>query len=1121
MNRWDAESWERYTDRAIRLATTWLASALETTTKTEKKCAQQVQAVVDDQALKFFTVTLCDRLFRATSSGQAAHYYRGILEEQGVPRALPFADQMLLRLGGWASYVGPQWVVPAMMQRLKQDAATVVWLDEKAVRQSQALTSKELGFQHQYNRLGEAVLGEAEATRRLSQVLQLLAEPEVTMVSVKISNLYSQVSALAFESTVTEVQNRLRHIYRAALQASPAKFVNLDMEEYRDVDLTVEVFKRTLAEPEFKNLTAGIVLQAYLPDAFAVQQDLTAWALQRVAQGGTPIRVRLVKGANLAMERVEAELHDWPLAPYRSKAEVDANYKRMLAWGACPEHLQAVRLGVASHNLLDLAFAEVLRQEWQLGPGISFEMLAGMAPAQARQVQQTTQAVALYTPLVTEGDFGVAIAYLLRRLEENTAPGNFLRELFSLTPTSPAWQRQVECFKQACRTAQVESVTTYRTQNRLIEPQAWSLSAPFTPASDTDWTRVANRQWIKQELQKKLPEEAVPSSVSEVELALGKAEAAVDQLGDEALRASLCRAPLLLEKRRGALIALMVREGKKTVAEADVEVSEAIDFANYYARAFDDKPQWQGASRRPLGVVVVASPWNFPLAIPFGGVVAALRTGNAVILKPAPEVRRCGQAICQVLWDVGIPRELLQWLPAPDDDVGKKLITDERVKAVILTGSSATAEMFLTWRPDLKLLAETSGKNAIVVTPSADREQAVKDIVKSAFGHAGQKCSACSLLVLVGEVGCDQHFLAQLKDAAASLKVGKPESLDTFIPPLMQAPAGDLLRGLIQLDEGESWLLAPQCLDATQHLWSPGIRTGVTSKSWFAQAECFGPILGVVTVRTLADALKWVNASRFGLTGGLQSLDEREIGIYLDEVEVGNVYVNRPITGAIVHRQPFGGHKLSVYGPGAKAGGPWALAALCHWENEPNPDWKPESLRQAVEKFETPQEQANLLCEANVYRRLPRPEQCVFVRFAADAKLEECHRLLDCVVAMTHVWVVSIDPSLDPYLIERVAQDAAFCEVQTEDDFASSRIWLWSRIRHVGTVSNRVRAAAQFASATIFEGPVTSCIGLEMHSFYLEQSISFAWHRYGQPWPQPQARATRELWAKAGLIRTL
>ena len=1113
----DSEKVASQAQRAVELATLWLAQANRNLNHQEKQRAEEIHRLVSDAVLKNFTVTLCDRLFRATSAEQAATYFRAIIKQQGIPRAMPWTDRVLLRTASWCSHLAPQLVVSQMMQRLRREAAEVIWPAQVEAWLPRLKSSQAQGFQHTYNRLGEAVLGEAEATKRLQQVLELLSEPEVTRVSVKISNLYSQVSVLAFEASVRAIQERLRLLYRAAQQSLPAKLVNLDMEEYRDLELTVEAFMRTLNEPEFKNLTAGIVLQAYLPEAFLVQQRLTAWALDRVAHGGAPIRVRLVKGANLAMEQVEAELHDWVSAPYATKAEVDANYKRMLAWGAEPSRLAAVRIGVASHNLLDLAWAEILRQEYQLGDGLSFEMLEGMAPAQARAVQAQVSTTALYTPLVATEEFGVAIAYLLRRLEENTAPGNFLRELFFLSPEAPAWQQQIVLFKKALWEAAHLPCTPRRWQDRRQSPAGLHLSAPFKSASDTDWTSVANREWIKVALTKQLPAPLMPATVEAVEGALTTAVNAVGMVGDETMRATLCRAALVLEQRRDQLIAWMVQEGKKIVAEADVEVSEAIDFANYYARAFDDKNLWQGARRSPLGVVVVASPWNFPMAIPFGGIVGALRTGNAVIFKPAPEVRRCGQLLCQILWEVGIPRELLHFVPAPDNEVGQKLITDERVNAVILTGSSETAKMFLQWRPDLKLLAETSGKNAMIITPSADRDQAIKDIVKSAFGHAGQKCSACSLLVLVGELGQDHHFLAQLKDAAASLPVGLATDLQTFIPPLMQAPGPILQRGLTQLDEGETWLLEPRCVDESISLWTPGIRLGVTAQSWFTKAECFGPVLGVVTVPTLKAALEFVNASHFGLTGGLHSLDEDEIGAYLAEVEVGNVYVNRPITGAIVHRQPFGGRKLSAFGAGAKAGGPWALAALARWENEFNPAWNADHLSTARQLMETPAEQVGLKCEANIYRRTTTIK--TLVRFGADADLASCHRILDLVVAMGHVWEISVDPSLDPYLIERVAKCASFCEVENAEVFAEKMAFVFPRIRYVGTPSPLERQALSFAHAALFEAPVTSCPALELHAFYWEQSISFAWHRYGQAWPMPQAEKTRKLWQEAGLLR--
>src|SRR5499433_1476502 len=352
----------------------------------------------------------------------------------------------------------------------------------------------------------------------------------------------------------------------------------------------------------------------------------------------------------------------------------------------------------------------------------------------------------------------------------------------------------------------------------------------------------------------------------------------------------------------------MIVDDAKTAPEADPEVSEAIDFARYYPQALQETlVELEGARMDPLGVVVVTPPWNFPLSIPASGVLAALTAGNAVLLKPAPEAVLVGWQLAQALWDGGVPMDALQFVPCPDDDVGQSLVTDPRVDAVILTGSAETARRFLAWRPELRLFAETSGKNAMIVTALADRDQAIRDLVRSAFGHNGQKCSAASLAICEAEVYDDPVFRRQLRDAAASLDVGTAWDAASRVTPLTQPPGEALTRALTRLDEGEEWLLEPRPLPGPAPLWSPGIKLGVRRGSFFHRTECFGPVLGLMRAGDLDEAIDLANDTPFGLTSGIQSLDDREVGHWLDRVEAGNLYVNRHTTGAIVSRQPFGG----------------------------------------------------------------------------------------------------------------------------------------------------------------------------------------------------------------------
>ncbi|WNB86281.1 aldehyde dehydrogenase family protein [Cellulomonas sp. ATA003] len=471
--------------------------------------------------------------------------------------------------------------------------------------------------------------------------------------------------------------------------------------------------------------------------------------------------------------------------------------------------------------------------------------------------------------------------------------------------------------------------------------------------------------------------------------------------------AMLRRAAVRLEDARGDLVATMVAEAGKTVGEADPEVSEAVDFARYYAERAADLADGRvpGARFHPEGLTVVTPPWNFPVAIPVGSVLAALGAGSPVLAKPAPPTPRClavaAAAIHRAMDDVGVPRDVLQVLQAPEDDVGRRLVTHPAVARVLLTGSIETARLFSGWRPDLEVLAETSGKNALVVTPSADLDLAVADAVRSAFGHAGQKCSAASLLVLVGSVGRSPRFARQLVDAVRSLRTGWPTDLATTVGPLTEPASGKLLRALTALEPGERWVVRPRRLDDDGRLWTPGVKDGVAPGSWFHHTEVFGPVLGIMRADSLDEALDLQNAVAFGLTGGLHSLDEAEIERWLARVQVGNAYVNRHITGAVVQRQPFGGWKASVVGPGAKAGGPHYVAGLGRWSDGPDvpaddDGWlawaDADDARWWAERGAVEHDPSGLTVESNVLRY--RPVDALTVRVGSGAREREVTRVL-------------------------------------------------------------------------------------------------------------------------------
>src|SRR5439155_42740 len=502
----------------------------------------------------------------------------------------------------------PSVIVPPIVARLRHETESLILPGEEEELQRYLAQRRRAGVRLNLNLLGEAILGEGEAARRLEAYLALMAREDVEYISVKVSSVFSQINLVAFRHTVERVKARLRVLYQHALRHHyrhpdghlTPKFINLDMEEHRDLDLTVTAFREVLDEEEFVTLRAGVVLQAYLPESHRVQRALTAWAIERRRRGGAPIKLRIVKGANLAMERIEAAVHGWPQAPYTTKAEVDANFKRMIEYGCLPERAQAVHLGIASHNLFDVAHGLLLRAESE---DESLSPIGGEGRTSSRDAVLSDE----------------VSAELVRGQTSRQEQGEPAQEAFATEP-------------------------------------------------DTDWSVPANREWIDAVVSswRARPPETVPLQIA------------------------------------GDLI-----KGASEVEARDRSLPERIA----YRHALADRAQID----RALDAARAAHPaW-----------AARPPAERRALLKPAPEAVLVGWHLARALWDVGIPREVLQFVPCPDDDVGRALITDPRVDAVILTGSAETARRFLAWRPDLRLFAETSGKNAIIITALADRDQAI------------------------------------------------------------------------------------------------------------------------------------------------------------------------------------------------------------------------------------------------------------------------------------------------------------------------------------------------------------------------------------------------------------
>ena len=656
--------------QAVATAEKWQNRANELLTAEEKGIQEQMLRLLTHPMDKVVLTKLIDQSFRSRDNRRVADQVNTILKSHGVPDFFSKVEKLLVQMFlGLGRHV-PSLSVPKMIEKMRQDSSRAIIAGEAEVLHAHLRKRRDEGVRMNINHLGEAVLGEHEAAKRLQTYLADLRDPDIEVISVKISTIYSQISSLAMEHSLNVLVERLSTLYREALShrftradgTQVPKLVNLDMEEYRDLEITYQAFIRTLEKPEFKDYLAGIVLQAYLPDSYAIQQQLTAWSRQRVADGGSPIMLRIVKGANMEMELLESALFNWPLAPYDNKLEVDANYKRMVAFGMQPDNARAVRLGIASHNLFELAYAYQCAQAYGVEQFFHFEMLEGMADHVRRALSEASEALLLYAPVASRDEFINAIAYLVRRLDENTAPENYLRYAPHLKVDSEEWRFLKEQFIASCDFQDQAGQKPHRIQNRNTEvfPERTGtyFEGEFNNEPDTDWALAANRQWasaIRDKWRKGPEDEAhqIPlvvagqeiyedrqsrdgidpsqlpakiksaayrlATVEDIDTAVRTAKMDPDgwrQLSMEQRHQALSKVAAELRKARADLIGAAAANTGKIFSEADVEVSEAIDFAEYYpfsARAFAEIPTLTAEGK---GVGVVVSPWNFPIAIP-------------------------------------------------------------------------------------------------------------------------------------------------------------------------------------------------------------------------------------------------------------------------------------------------------------------------------------------------------------------------------------------------------------------------------------------------------------------------------------------------------------------------
>jgi RHH-type proline utilization regulon transcriptional repressor/proline dehydrogenase/delta 1-pyrroline-5-carboxylate dehydrogenase len=773
-------------------------------------------------------------------------------------------------------------------------------------------------------------------------------------VSIKPSAMYSQMNPRAFDYSVTQAKERLKPLFMKAVDIGAQ--VYLDMEHHDLKNLTLALYRTLLEDPEFRDYPyTGIAIQAYLRDTEGDIQTLVKWGRKRKQR----FSVRLVKGAYWDSEVVWARQRNWPVPVFTNKYETDGNFEKLARY--LMENHDWVNFACASQNIRSVAYVIEMAKELKVPEErLEYQILYGMAEPVRNALWRAGLPLRLYAPI---GEMIPGMAYLVRRLLENTANESFLMQSFAEGVSHDVLLKSPQVYLERKNRSSDDSPEAPENAHRR----------PFRNEPHWDWSLEENRELFSEALTrvkkafpynipmyiggKKIktgekisitnpnnPEQAVgvvaSAGMEEAEKAVAEAKAALPSWRDTDpgdRTEYLFKAADVAREMRHELAALQVYEVGKNWIEADADVCEAIDFLEYYGREMRRfaTPQSMGKvpgevshlSYEPRGVVAVIAPWNFPLAISMGMTSAALVTGNTVIYKPSSKSCVNGAMMYQIFEKTKLPRGVLNFLPGQGREIGSTLVAHPDVALIAFTGSKEVgleiierASKTPEGRMHIKrVVAELGGKNAIILDADADLDEAINHVLDSAFGYQGQKCSACSRVIALDEIY--DKFVERLKEAAESLQLGPAEDPKTFAGAVIDARAKEKILTYMEIGKREGKLLLERNLpEAKGHFVPLTVFTDIRPEHRIAQEEIFGPLLAIIKVRDFEEALRVANSTPYALTGSLFSRSPENIARARRGFQVGNLYINRGCTGAVVGRHPFGGFKLS--GVGSKSGGP-------------------------------------------------------------------------------------------------------------------------------------------------------------------------------------------------------
>ena len=908
----------------------------------ERALAARYHDLLQAPNMSTLIAQMADLLYRTPTAQRSIPLLQEIIHSHDFSK-INILDRIRLKAVAHLAHLLPQLSL-GMMQSVMRKSIEKLLISDTGNANAHIAEKSNEGLQLTINPAGEEIISDKDAKNFIRICKEYLSSDSVQRISIKLSQLHRYTSGPSGLAKREQLIQELTALYKVAMENPvtentgynhhlqlPHKLITLDMEAYADLELSMSVFKDCLDQDELLDYSAGIVVQSYLPDSGVIMKELLEWSQARVARGGAPVYIRLVKGANLNMEKVNAETHGWDSPCFDSKLDSDANFKYLLKYAIGYAQTRDCYLGVGTHNLFDIAYALLLSEKYQVQNAVSIETLYGMSNGIDKVAQILSKDSWVYCPVVASDKLPSTLAYLSRRLDEHSHPDHYLAHSFRCIPGSAVWKAQVDAFRDSfAQIPKLEHKT--RRQDNRIENKEWKIGDEFINCPATDFSLAKNIDWAKsiykKENETQRPLKIQDASTDEI---LEKSEGAARLWAATDIsqrKEQLDAVANTLSTSRSELIASLMTNISKPLVEADAEVCEAIDFCTYYPRSYESLSQ--EFNLRPKGICLILAPWNFPVGITTGMIAAALTAGNAVIVKASPHAVQASHKTVQCFWNAGISKHLVQFIPSDNDGVITELLGHPKIQLVSLTGSSHTASQLLKTHPELPLITETGGKNAIIVSAVSDMDEAILHVLKSATSFSGQKCSAASLLLLDSERFHDPAFKEALVNAFASLKTGSVWDPRVDITPL-NGNAEERIAQIMHDAKASNgdWALIPKIDEENPRLVSPGICWGVHSSDDMAKNEYFAPILSVIEVSCVSEGIDIINASDYGLTAGLESLDPKEHVEFKTRSEAGNLYINRPITGAIVSRQAFGGMKASQIGTSYKAGGNHTLLAYC------------------------------------------------------------------------------------------------------------------------------------------------------------------------------------------------